>query len=225
MAAKKRDALRTQLRAELMTDPSGKIWSNTQLNDFLAQAYRKIQSDTQFGMEENESATDSFSTVDGTAEYDLPTNFGRMEAVNISSQPLTLTTLKKIKQRNPGTVTGSPTEYYIRGTKIGLHPTPIEAKTVEELFISAFVFPVNDTTVIDYDDDEIERALIKYGAYLAWSSPRGNRATALEKREDYNEVMGSIKLRKLFRDRNIDYKTVRRSRHNYNPRALGGGFH
>lgn len=222
MAAKNRVDLRRDLRDEFKTDPNGRIWQDRELNKFLGQAYLKIQADTNFNLPENQAAPDTFDTVAGTQEYSLPSNFGRMNQVLISSSnyPLEEVEIGALYQMFPQTVSGSPARYYLRNDKIGLHPIPNAVQTITRIFVNRFTFPADDTTVIDYNDDEIAGAIVKYAAYLAWSAPRGNRQTATEKLQDYNELMKSVKLHKIFRQRTLQYKTVRNTGQYYNPRGL-----
>lgn len=223
MAAKNRVDLRQDLRDEFKTDPNGRIWQNRELNKFLGQAYLQIQADTNFNLPENQAAPDTFSTAAGTQEYNLPANFGRMNKVLIANSnfPLEEIELGALYEKFPAqTESGSPTRFYLRNNKIGLHPIPNAVQTITRLFVNRFTFPANDSDLIEYDDDEIAGALVKYAAYLAWSAPRGNRQTAIEKLQDYKELMKAIKLHKIFRQRTLQYKTVRNTGQYYNPRGL-----
>lgn len=223
MAAKNRVDFRQDLRDEFKTDPNGRIWRNRELNKFLGQAYLQIQADTNFNLPENQAAPDTFATTAGTQEYNLPANFGRMSKILIANSnfPLDDINLEDLYEKFPTqNESGSPTRYYLRNNKIGLHPIPDAAYTLTRLFKNRFTFPDDDTTVIDYDDDEIAGAIVKYAAYLAWSAPRGNRQTAIEKLQDYKELMKAIKLHKIFRQRTLQYKTVRNTGQYYNPKGL-----
>lgn len=223
MAAKNRSQLRTDLRDELKTDPNGRIWLDRELDKFLAQAYSKIQADAQFNFPENQAAPDTLSTVSGTQEYDLPANFGRMKSVTLSNSnfPLDQIELSDLYDRYPNQgQSGTPYLYYLRGAKMGLYPVPDGVSTLARVFSNKFTMPSNDDTAIEYDDDDIAGAMIKFAAYLAWSAPRGNRETALSKLEDYNVLMKPIKLGKIFRQKTYLYKTVRRTGQYYNPRGL-----
>jgi hypothetical protein len=218
--AKKRDVLRTDLRDEIKTDPNGKIWRDRELDEFLLQAYAKVQADCQYELPENEVDPATFNTVSGTAEYTLPSNFGRAQLVYSTDRKLYSITKQRAREIDPDdNDSGSPYRYYIRGTKIGFYPKPNTSETIYMLYLAELAFPTDDTTEIDYDD-KFARVLIKYAAYLAWSSPRGNKQAALEKLDDYKEVLGAYKTSQLFRDNEIKYKTVRKRRNYYNPQGL-----
>lgn len=219
MAAKTVSQLIDDLRDEIKTDPNGRIWRDRELRRFLSRAYLKIQADAMFNFPENQAAPTALVTVAGTQEYNLPTSFGRMIKILIggSDYPLTMITLENVPQQGE---TGSPTEFYLRNDQIGFHPIPDNAYTLTQIYRKKFLFPDEDTEAIDYDDDEVADTMVKYASYLAWASPRGNRATAIEKLQDYKELLSALKHAKMFRSKTLSYKTVRNTGQYFNPRGL-----
>lgn len=223
MAAKTVSQLIIDLRDEIKTDPNGKIWRDRELRRFLSRAYLKIQADAMFNFPENQAAPTALATVGGTQEYNLPASFGRMVELVIASSnyPLEIISLDKLYSLYPQqSEAGTPTRFYLRNDKIGLHPIPDAVYTLTQIYRKKFAFPTVDTQVIDYDDDEVADTMVKYASYLAWSSPRGNRATAVEKLQDYKELLSALKHAKMFRSKTFSYKTVRNTGQYFNPRGL-----
>jgi len=219
-----RGDLRTQLRDELKTDPNGKIWRDRELNRFLTRAWNKVQSDMQYGFDENEVIIGTITTVSLQEEYTLPSNFGEM--LNVKDQnswTLDEITKRDLERRTNNTDaenTGQPTVYYLRAAKIGFWPIPIDVRTIEILYNAILTFPTDDTTALDITNLDLDFALVKYSAYLAWSSLRGNRRTALDKLEDYKDVLKDLKFRYLFKSRSMNMRTQKTTDNYYNPRGL-----
>jgi hypothetical protein len=210
--------LRTDLRNELFTDPNGKIWKDALLNDYINQAYLRVESDGQFLWDENEHATVSAFTVSGTAEYDLPTNLVRTQCVKFNGIELEQVTKSELFKRYPSETYGTPYCYYIRANKIGFYPTPNLVGTYELLFLSKADVLDEDTDEIIYPDD-FARAIVKYASYLAWSSPRGNRQTAEEKLVDYTRIIQML-ISSYQTKEQFDYRVRRNYRNSFNPKGI-----
>ena len=181
--------IRTQLRDELKSDRTGKIWADSTLNNYINKAILNLQIDGQFAWNENEAQEDTFSLTGSVQEYDLPTDFGQLELVilNDSNNEMYLKSTDFVSQRirNLNASTSKPYNYFIRADKIGFDPIPDSGYIIKMYYRKVLEALVNDEDTFPFTDDFIQ-AVLKYGAFLAWSSPRGNKQTAIEKMADYN---------------------------------------
>lgn len=202
------------LRQELKTDPNGKIWPDSQLNMYIQQAIRKLEADGNHRWQIEQVGQTDISLSEGVAEYALPSNFDEMDFVMVGNLRLTPTTFEEATVINPQNVQGAPYWYYLRGNSIGFAPPPNESGTATLYYYLASAPLTSDGQAIAYPND-FALALVKYGAYLAWSSPRGNYDTAQAKMNDYKELLSTLKMNYILRDRNSMY--YRLPRPNYQP--------
>lgn len=212
MATTKAD-LRTDLRTELKTDPNGKIWTDAVLDDYVTQAYFQIQSDGLFGWPANENGSGTITTAAGTQEYALSglSLFGQVELILNSSTELFPDTFKSVKIRNPLNVQGTPIYYYIRGANMGFDPVPSSALSISVYYRKILAALSTDSTEMALTDD-FAPAIVKYAAYLAWSSPRGNRQEAEYKLPDYQRELIKLRNAYLLRDLTaLNYRSIRQS--------------
>lgn len=190
----------SDLRAELKMDPSDKIWSTSTKENYINSAYLQVQRDGSFNWRENQVEDDtSIAMVAGTEKYNLPSDFIRLDYVQTVENLFVLraSTLSKIRTRgNSGN--SAPNEYFIYGTQIGFYPKPDQAYTT--LLLYRRRLPTLTSSQDSLLPDDFSQAIVKYAAYLAWSSPRGNKGTASEKMDDYNASMSRLKLTYLNQD-------------------------
>lgn len=190
------------LRNELKIDPNDKIWSTAVKTGYINQALLKIQSDGNFNWNENEEGSSSGTTVAGTAEYSLPSDFGKLYLLTFDTVPFTLdykTTLKDALIRNPNLVQGKPCRYYLSRGKLGFDPIPDSSYTYTFKYQKKIARLEDDADEIPYPVD-FDDAIVKYAAYLAWSGPRGNAQTAQQKLIDYKELVNTLRSAYLFQD-------------------------
>lgn len=219
--AQNRAQLRASFRNEIKTDPNGKIWSDAEVNNFADIALLKLQRDGDFRWAENENGSTTFTLVAGTREYSLPSDFGRMELVQRSSDILEMTTFEDVRYHNPLDVQSTPNEYYLRGSNIGFDPVPNAGTTVNAYYRKRLPYLTSDVVTIVFVDPSFAHAIVKYMAYLAWSSPRGNKQHALEKLDDYKETLSVLRTAYLFRDSaNLTLKIPRRFTNSNFPKRL-----
>lgn len=64
-------------RAVYLKDPNGKVWNNSMLTIALNKGYQQVQKDMNFS-DRDEMSDTTFSTVAGTQQYSLPTDFQRV---------------------------------------------------------------------------------------------------------------------------------------------------
>ena len=207
MASTRAD-LRADLRTELKKDPNGKIWNDTALNWYLTKAYLRVQKDWNFQWRENQANT-TFSTVVGTQEYTLPTDLGKLELVRFDTDNLRKTTKVQLKRDQNNFVAWKPSKYYVFGANIGFDTLPDTVWTVDIDYVKRLSFPTDDTTEIDFDED-YDVALVKYAAFLAWSSIDGKQGTASSELQEYQLELDTLYSTYIFDD--INDLTVRLQR-------------
>lgn len=212
--------LRTKVRNEMKTDPNGRIWGDTVLNDYINSAYLQVQSDGNFRWPGNDNGSASFSTTSGTTEYALASDFGWMELMLRSNTQLYEMDFVELKLRNPNSTTGTPSNYYIRGSNIGLDPVPNSSDTITYYYRKILATLSSDSSEIGLNDN-FAPAIVKYAAYLAWSAPRGNADEAEKKYQDYKRELTRLKSAYLMRDTaNLNFLTQRGGRFVYYPDRL-----
>ena len=184
--------LRDIAREEITVDPSGGIWGDTKLNRYINQAHRKLQKDLGLGFPANEDDPFEIST-DGSLEYALPSDLGTINVVKIGNQVLDATTKEELLLHSELDSGGNPGRYYIYGSNIGFDLKP-NGSTVKMYYNRIIADFTNDTTVSTLPDtDEVKQAIATYVKYLAWKKQKGQRATALEAKEGYEDALKEIR--------------------------------
>ena len=202
--------IRASLRSELKTDKSGKIWSDLVLNDYINQGYLKLQRDGLFAWNGNENGSGTLTLVGGTQEYALPSDFGWLRLALNGSTQLIESSFGDVKIRNPNNTQGTPSNYYINGDYMGLDPVPSGSATVTLYYRKILASLTSDSSTIGLNSNFVP-AIVKYAAYLAWSSPRGNADTASQKLGDYQIVLRTLMSAYRMRDlATLQYKLPRR---------------
>lgn len=176
--------LRSNVRLnELKIDPTGRIWSDDTLNAFINTAYTQIQEDWNFKWRENEKDT-SFNLVWWTQEYDLPSDFNKMQLVKLNDTTLHRTTKVNLRRRG-SFVSWLPSKYYIRWNKIWFDTIPNNTSEIELYYLNKNANFTSDTDESAYPTD-FDNAIIKYVAYLAFSTVEGYENKSGIKLEEYN---------------------------------------
>lgn len=183
---------------EVKIDKHKRIWSDDLWTKYINQAIRRIQKDGNF--EWNENVTEYvLPLVGGTQEYDFVSDFVRMDyAIMEDGQILTKTTKQDVLRKGT-TSNGKPVSYYIRGGKIGFWATPDKAYNVNVLYKRVMPALSSTNNTLEFSDS-FEDLIVKYAAYLAWSSPRGNAQEAQMKLQDYRMELDSVKSLELAND-------------------------
>lgn len=204
--------LRSKLRAELKIDPSGRIWNDSTLNEYVNDAVSQIQSDGNFDWSMCD-ATHTDATAIGTSDYALPDNFVRMEGQTFlyDGGQLRPQTYNYLYVNGYFLVSGSPSYYAIRDNKVWLAATPDAIKNISFLYRKRL-----DEMATDAADSgmpiEFDTAIVKYAAYRAWSPIEGRENKAVASMQDYNEIMKGIFAQYLgrYQDENFQfqYETV-----------------
>lgn len=201
--------LRSKLRAEMKTDPSGKIWGDSQITDFANQAYLQIQVDGQFNWPANQGTSGIVSLTQGTREYSLPSDFGRLELAMLSTTKLWEIDFTDAILRNPTSSQSTPSTYYIRASNMGFDPVPSGTATVTLYYRKVLTSLSADADLIAFPDS-FAPVMVQYMAYLAWNGPRGNADGAAKHLATYDEglsrLFGTYQLRDTA---SLQYKTRR----------------
>lgn len=191
------ETLRSKLRSEIRIDPNDKIWSTSEKDGFLNDAYFHIQEQGHFDWPENEVPTATISTQAGVAEYDLEDDFILMTFIKSgSNNDLVQTTYEKV-QRLGDTSQSAVSHYYIRGNKVGFWPTPSGGEAITYVYKGKL--PDMTTAVNCSLPSTFDAAIAKYAAYLLFSTARGNESSAqaklIEYDREFNRLFGSYLLR------------------------------
>lgn len=211
MANSTRSSLRSDLRIELKKDPNWKIWSDSALNTYLKQAYLKIQKDWNFQWRENQANT-TFSTVVWTQQYSLPSDLWKIELVRYNWTVLYKDTKVSLKKQYSSFVSWIPSKYYIFWSYIWFDVLPDAVWTIDLDYLANNDFVTDDSTLIDFPPS-FDVAIVKYAAFLAWSSIDGKQWTAQTKLQEYQiEIDGLLS---SFNFDDINDLTVRLQRRNY----------
>lgn len=205
--ASTRAELRSQLRTEIKIDPNGKIWNDSTLNIYINRAYLQIQKDGNFDWQENDANTSYTPAAQETA---LPSDFWKVKLVRYNWTELWKTTKIQLKREYQTFVSWTPDRYYLYSNKLWTDvivtswTIDLEYKKINAKFTA-------DTDESAYPDD-FDIAITKYGAYLAWSSPRGNTQTASSKLQEYRLELDTLRSTFIFNDDNdLTFYTHRRS--------------
>lgn len=152
--------LRVKCRtAYLKIDPNAKVRDDNMLDFYLNEWKRQVQNDAFFELPENQDET-VITTEWGTQEYDLPTNFRKMESVFINWHQLRLSNKSKCMWNSQWI----PSEYYLFGNKIGFYPIPSKPIDVDLVFskeLNEMDLVIWTELPVDYDD-----VIVLYATYL-----------------------------------------------------------
>lgn len=217
------------VNTELRINTLNKIWSFNTILGYVNQAIRRVELDLRFESNDSSPASSSITIIAGVAEYALPADFAELDMAQFNNGT-TIFTLYPIDYQetlllNPNNVQGQPSQYYMRGPNIGLYQIPNQSGTI---LILKYRKLVSDLTVGGPNlglNDVYVPSIVKYAAYLAWSSIRGYEASAEAKKGQYIEEVGIQQARWLPRDPNGDVFRSDRRRNTLNnysnwPRAI-----
>ncbi len=186
-----REDLRNVAREEITVDPSGGVWSNGKLNQYINLAHRKLQKDLYVRFPTNENKSTNIVT-DGSLEYSF-LRTGTVRVVKIGNDVLDLTTKNRLLLHSNLDTSGRPSQYYISGDVIGfdVKPSGVTVVIFHDDIIDDFVDDIIESTLPD--TDEVKMAIATYVKYLAWKKQKGQRTTALEAREEYEEIVKELR--------------------------------
>lgn len=212
--------LKSKLRNYLKCDPADKIWAETQKDEYINNAYFHVQKDGNFNWPENQADVYTFNTSVATATYSLPTDFIRLDLVQITNinREMGVTTKREAMRRGTN-VNSQPSQYYIFGGQLGFYPTPDATYPISLLYrkrLATMTASVDCDFPVDFDD-----AIIKYAAYQIWATTK-NSAKAAQALQDYKLVLDTLKVAFQVQDSkdfNFAFQKFSGSRHS-SPRSL-----
>ena len=117
----------SQISQDLLTDPSNRIRTTTNILRELNRSYSTLQSDMRWFLPSQEKST-TVTLIAGTQEYSLPSNYQSTISLYWDYP------LKQIQKEDTMTSTGSPTSYYVYAWSLWVYPIPTEAKTLTLLY-------------------------------------------------------------------------------------------
>ena len=166
--------LRSDLRTQLKIDTQKNIWSDATLNDYINNAYSRVQRDGDYDWQETMGGNQLTTAVSGTQEYSLPTDNARIDLVQYNGNELFYTTKVATKRKDGNNISAStPSNYYIESGIIGLWPVPNSSLVLDLDYRKRLTTLSSDSDTIDFNDD-YDQAIINYAAYLAWNGYRGS---------------------------------------------------
>ena len=186
-----RSDLRDVSREEITVDPSGGVWGDAKLDQYINLAHRKLQKDLFLGFPANENNSTDVTT-DGSLEYTF-TRTGTVRVVKIGNQVLDPTTKNDLLLHSELNSSGNPSKYYISGDIIGfdVKPSGVTVNIFHDDIIDDFTDDTTESTLPD--TDEVKMAIASWVKYLAWKKQKGQRVTALESKEEYMEIMNELR--------------------------------
>ena len=178
--------LRSKFNNDVSINKSFQQWNSSLVDQFLNQAYYQVQKDGNFDWSENETS----STLTYTSnEADLPSDFMVLSIVKAGTSTLSSTNKLSLVNNNADlTNTGSPSQYYLYGGKLGLDKVPTPAVTIY------YKKQLPDMTdVVDSSfPDRFDTAIVKYAAYLAFSTYLPSDPRGQIRLQDYQQAFDSI---------------------------------
>lgn len=210
--------LRTLLNTELKIDPNNKVWSVTAKDTYINNAYFQLQKDWNFEWSANDGNY-SFSLVSWTQEYTKPTWYIRSDLIRYNWTELYWTTKTKLKREYTSFVNWTPSEYYVYWGNIWFDVIPNTTWTIDIDYRKKLTDFTADTDESWFDTD-FDSAIVKYAAFLAWSSPRGNEQTARAKLQEYELARDTLLNAYIYDIWNIRFSTQRHSSTDYRADVL-----
>ena len=210
--------LRTLLNTEIKIDPNNKIWSESAKNNYIDSAYFQLQKDWNFEWREND-ANNTQSTVVWTQEYTLPTDFIRTELVRYNWTEIHPRSKTQLKRENATFVSWTPSRYYLYSSNIWFDVLPNAVLTLDIDYRKKLTKFTADTDSSEFPED-FDDAIVKYAAYLAWSSPRGNEQTSRAKLQEYQLIRDTLMNAYIYDIGNLNFTTQRSSWTDYRADVL-----
>lgn len=205
-----RTTIRSLLRRELRIDPNGKIWTDSSLNTYINRAYLQLQQDWNLDWQEND-ANNSYTP--SAQETSLPSDFWKVVLVRYNGTELHWTTKTDLKKEISTFQAWIPSRYYLYSNTLGTDTIP-SSGTIDLDYKKINAWFSADTDTSDYPTG-FDTAIVKYSAYLAWSSIKWNEQKAQVSLNDYWIEKETLIGMYIFNDVNtLSFSTQRRrSRH------------
>lgn len=198
--------LRTQLQEDYTKDPYQGLFNYSMVDRALNKGYFEIQKDLNWAAP-TQVDDETFSTVQWTQEYALPSNFIRLETARYNGQKLFEVTLVDLKNMFPVFTQWAPYWYYLYGSNIGLYPIPNTVGTIDMEYYKqcSEVTESQDTVTPSAFDD----AICLYAAYKLFSGIE-KYDTAEYYKKQYLEEVQTLRLTYQYQDSNTKFRYQRR---------------
>lgn len=157
----KLEDIRASARSEL-ADSGGKRWSDADLNRWINQGRREAARRALIF----EAYSNAITTVGGTQEYSLPSDFIAPKYITWDGWPLTRIGVKDGKPKTPSQ--GTSSGFYIWAGKIGLYPIPGSAASLE-----IWYYQVPSTDLVD--GNSIDLTVEDEDLYVLFAVARAKR--------------------------------------------------
>lgn len=138
----------------------------------------------------------------------MPTGFIRTDLVRYSGTELWPTTKVNLKRAYSSFVSGTPSKYYVNGGYIGFDVVPDVTGTLDIDYRKQLTAFTADADVSSFPET-MDDLMIKYAAYLAWSTAKGNEQTAQLKLTDYRQELETMIGGFIFDIGNPRFSTIR----------------
>jgi hypothetical protein len=190
--------LRTKFRDEYVKiDPNSKVWSDSVANNYINRSYFQIQKDGNHRRRECQANTTATS-VAGTMEYALPSDFLRLRLIRYNGQELGKSDKLALKRENSNFDNqGTPYQYYIYGTNYGLFPTPDAGQTIDIDYLKRLA-TLTSSQASELPDD-FDSAIVEYAKYVAFLSV-GKIQEAQIALSDYQFMVNTLVASYIFYD-------------------------
>lgn len=179
--------LRSKFNTDVKINKSFQLWPQSVVDDYLNQAYYQVQKDGNFEWAENQtSAVLSFTTN----EASLPADFMTLDLVKVdNSTPTMSNKIDLLKVNTDFTQTGSPAYYYLYGGNLGFDKIPNGTVTI---YYKKQLADMDSTTPTNSEfPSRFDLAIVKYAAYLAFSTYLPNDPRGASRLADYEkEIQG-----------------------------------
>lgn len=182
-------------------DTNGKIWWDNTLDSIINRAYFQLQKDW-WHKRPQQYANNTQNTIGGTQEYDLPSNFIKLDLARYEWQELSKASKSDIKRIYATMTNGKPYAYYIYGTKIWLFPVP---DTIGVLDLDYYKKLEKLSSTQDSElPEEFDDAICAYSAYLAFNSVnKTDKASIMY--ADYQWQLNTLLNSYIYNDDNFDF--------------------
>lgn len=194
--------LKASFNNDVRINKNYKLWSEPLVEDYINQAYFQVQKDAAFSWPENQSS--SVLTIT-SYEVSLPSDFIAVDMVKHGDTTLQkIDKLQLLDQNNDFTSGGEPTYYYLYGGKIGFDKTPTKTTT---LYYKKKLPAL--TSLVDSSFSSLfDLMIVKYAAYLAFSTYLPNDQRGVMRLNDYQSQFDSL-FGYQFNDNNISFSYQR----------------
>lgn len=207
-------SLREQLN-DITRDPNNRIRPLTTVDRAINSWYQMVQQDLENFIDDT-NYTYTASTIAGTQEYALPSDFLTLQSVMYNNIALLPTERKKIIESDQNTTTGSPIYYYVRGGNIWLYPIPNGVWTL--VIDQTKTLPTITTSVDCSAPTLLDNAIINKAAALLFKQVAKSERQIRE--QEYEKEINSARL-SLRWDENLTYNKTGWEQTFYSPKSYG----